>query len=272
MIRLLLFLKKIYVLLLFVGLEIVCLTIFFSQSPYQRAKMVGVSNYFVGGIHSYFSGVSSYFSLSDENMALMRENAQLREMLSQFSMDTSMLHLPTYSFDHKIVRVVNNSYAKRNNYIVIAAGLRQGIVPDMALFNSDGIVGYVKHSSDNYSVAISLLNHQDFHTSGKIKGTDNPGSISWDGIDYRRVTMDEIPAHTDIKIGDTIVTTDHSNIFPADIPIGVVESVENANSMMMSARIRTTADMSRLGYLYAVSLRGQRERQQLEQQIITQEQ
>lgn len=266
MIRLLLFLKKIYVLLLFVALEVVCLSIFLSQSPYQRAKMVGVSNYFAGGIHSYLSGVTNYFSLSEQNASLLRENAQLREMLSLYNADTTTNRVSDTT-DVKIVRVVSNSYAKRNNHIVIAAGLRQGIEPDMALFNSDGIVGYVKFCSQNYSVAISILNHQDFRTSGRIKGTDNPGSISWDGVDYRRVTMDEIPAHTEIRIGDTIVTTDYSNIFPANIPIGIVERIENANSMMMVARLRTTADMSRLTYLYAVSLTGQRERQELEQQI-----
>lgn len=266
MIRLLLFLKKIYVLLLFVGLEIVCLSIFLSQSPYQRAKMVGVSNYFVGGIHSYLSGVSSYFSLTDQNLALLRENAELHAKLSAFLIDTLSVQSTDISTP-KVVRVVNNSYTKRNNYIVIAAGTRQGIVPDMALFNSDGIVGYVKHCSANYSVAISMLNHQDFRTSGKIRDTDNPGSINWDGVDYRQVTMDEIPAHTEIKVGDTIVTTDYSNIFPPDIPIGVVVRVENANSIMMVARLRTMADMSRLNYLYAVSLRGQRERQELEATI-----
>lgn len=272
MVRLLLFFKRIAPLLLFLAIEIVALSIFLSQNSYQRAKMVAVSNFFVGGLHTRFSSVTLYLSLKDANESLLAENNRLRSQLERMSVDTLIgkdmvaLNFP-YELPHeeyKIVKVVNNTYTRRDNYITIAGGSRQGIVPEMALFNSDGVVGYVKYCSENYSVAISLLNHRDFRTSGMVRGSNSPGSISWNGNNYRIVTMSEIPAHTNIAIGDTIVTTEFSNIFPTNLPIGTVSRVVDTNSVLMTVELETTADMSRLNYLYAISLRGQREREEAE--------
>ncbi len=163
-----------------------------------------------------------------------------------------------------VVKVVGNSFTKRNNFITIAGGTAQGIYPDMALFNSDGIVGYVKHSSENFSVAVSVLNYRDFRTSGTLTYEDSPASVYWDGTSYTEVVMDEISAHTPIKVGDTIVTTQYSNIFPQNIPIGVVTEVTKGYNELLSARLRLLADLSGLDYLYAVSLSGQSERAELE--------
>ncbi len=274
MVRLLLFLKRIAPLLLFVAIELVALSIFFSHNAYQRAKMVAVSNYFTGGIHGYLSSAKNYFSLKEQNELLLIENAKMRAEIERVSsiLGDSLnveMEIPLQSnfVDCKVVRVVNNTYSRRNNYITISGGTRQGVVPEMALFNSAGIVGYVKYCSEDYSVAISMLNHQDFRTSGKVKGEGNPGSINWDGLDYRRVTMDEIPAHTNIAVGDTIVTTEFSNIFPPNIPIGIVESVDNTTSVLIKAEITTLADMTKLNYLYAVSLKGQNQRTELENRV-----
>lgn len=169
--------------------------------------------------------------------------------------------------DYIVVKVVGNTYTKRNNFITVAGGTAQGILPDMALFNSDGIVGYVKYSSENFSVAVSVLNYRDFRTSGTLTYEDSPGSIYWDGTSYEEVVMDEISSHTPIQPGDTIVTTQYSNIFPENIPIGVVSEVGKGYNELLKARVKLLVDFSGLDYLYAVSLSGQKERQELENKI-----
>ncbi len=265
MIRLLLFLKKIYPFLLFLAIEIVCLGVFLSQSGYQRAKMIAISHTIVGSLHGYITNTSNYFSLQRQNEELLKENARLYEQLSLFEEMPTLRQLSLDKIqDYKIVKVINNTYTKRNNYITIDAGTKQGIEPDMALFNSDGVVGYVKYCSENFSVAVSILNSRDFRTSGTLMKESSPGSLYWDGGDYREVVMEEIPAHTPIEIGDTIVTTEYSNIFPPGIVVGTVSEVKEDYNLLMSARVRLAADMTKLHYLYAVSLEANKERAELE--------
>lgn len=272
MIRLILFFKKISIALLFLGLEIFCFSFFLENNRYNRARSVAAADVVVGALHGKVLDMMDYFRLDEENRALMAENARLRSALLAYQLtDTvsgavgGILH---DSLLIRLVRVVRNTITQRDNFITLSAGRNQGIQPDMALFNSDGIVGYVLHCSDNVSVATSVLNHSLFRTSGKIAGTDFTGSISWNGRDYRTVDFDEVPKYSDIKRGDTIMTTSYSNIFPADLPIGVVDTFELVNATFYRAKVTLFADLSRIGNLYAVGLPGHDERAALEAQVL----
>lgn len=260
---------------MFIALELVCLSIFFSNSPYQRAQGLSASNYVVGQVHQKISGVSNYFNLSSENERLMAENAILRSQLFAYqSLDTISGISDSLLFDSipvHVVKVVRKTTNLRDNFITISSGRKQGIEPDMALFNDQGIVGYVLYCSDNFSIAISILNHSGFNSNGKIKGTDFTGFITWDGLNPRIVDMKEVPTHSQIAMGDTIMTTSYSNFFPEDLPVGVVISFEMVNGTYFNSRVRLFADMDCLSWLYAVKRSKQNERKILEEQIITQQ-
>lgn len=169
---------------------------------------------------------------------------------------------------YTVARVINNSITKRDNYIVIDKGRKDGMEPDMALVSDLGIVGYLLACSQNYSVALSVLNASDFKTSGRIKGSDFTGTISWPGLSHRTVDLTQVPKYAGIKPGDTIVTTDYSNIFPADFPIGRVSDCQMSDGAFYNARVELFADMSTLKYVYAVKLPRQRERDSLESMYV----
>lgn len=266
MIRLLLFFKKLQPLLLFLALEIVLFNVFLSQNSYQRAKVVAASHWLSGKLKGWSGDVGNFLELSEQNAMLVRENARLHSQLAALPLDSSRIDIEPMD-EYRVVKVVNNSFTEPNNFITISAGRMQGISPDMALFNSEGIVGYVKYSSDNFSIAISVLNMRDFRTSGKLKRENSAGSIRWDALSHREVVMEDISSHTPINPGDTVVTTEFSNIFPEGIPIGVVKDVVKGRNELLIARLELLADFSGLNYLYAVSLDGQREREELEKQI-----
>ncbi len=245
---------------------LVCFWIFLGNSAYHRTKLMAISHRVSVGMHKQMSAIGDYFSLSHQNQLLLTENVRLHKQLSAYKEDT-LLQKIDYELEYHIVKVVRNTYTGRNNFITIASGLNQGILPNMALFNGDGIVGYVKYCSSNFSVAVSVLNVRDFRTSGKLLGDEGQGSIWWDGGSYREVVMDEIPAHTKLQIGDTVTTTEFSNIFPEGLCIGVVRGYEVVENLLMRARLELLADMSSLTYLYAVMLEGQGERRFLERLI-----
>ena len=89
----------------------------------------------------------------------------------------------------------------------------------MAVTSGDSVAGVIVGCSENYSVAMSLLN-LDFKLSARIRSNGYFGSLSWDGRDYRKAILSEIPQHVTVNVGDTIETTGYSAVFPEGIMIG----------------------------------------------------
>ncbi|MEG1607578.1 MAG: rod shape-determining protein MreC [Mucinivorans sp.] len=269
--KLLLLLRKIYFVLLFLVLEAVALSYYLRVTPLQRARAIAVSHVVDGAFNGMVAGVDGYFSLFGENESLLKENAmlhaQLAELLSASDSTTTALYMADTINPYRVARVVRNSYTQANNFITLDRGLKDSIEPNMALRNSKGMVGYVLYCSDNFSVAMSVLNVADFRTSGRLKGTDFTGSISWDGGNFQTVQLSEVPKFAGIAIGDTVETTTYSNIFPEGIPIGYVKDFTLINATYYIANVRLFADMSSLNYLYATKLVHQEERQKLEANI-----
>ena len=83
----------------------------------------------------------------------------------------------------------------------------------MAVNSSNSVAGVIVGCSENYSVAMSLLN-LDFKLSARIKSNGYFGSLSWDGRDYRYAVLSEIPQHVTVNVGDTIETTGLFSNFP----------------------------------------------------------
>lgn len=268
MYKFLLFLKTIHTVLLFIVLEFVAGWIFFGGTPYHKARFINSSNIVMGEIYDKSSSVVNFFSLAGENRKLAEENARLRHELSRLAPVDSIPAIDTTLASKYIAaRVVRNSISKANNFITINKGRAQGIEPEMALLNEQGIVGYVLDCSENFSVAISILNHNDFSTGGQIKGSDFTGSVTWDGMSHRIVQLNQIPKYAQMSVGDTIVTIGYSNIFPAECPIGVVREFQLIDGTFLKADVELFADMSQLKYVYAVQIPFQAERAALERDI-----
>ncbi|MDR2885456.1 MAG: rod shape-determining protein MreC [Rikenellaceae bacterium] len=226
MLRLINFLKKTYVLLLFVLLEVLSLHFYASSTSYTRSQLLAASNRYVGWIHSSADRVGHYFYLGRENRALSEELARLRNELASYETDPTKVHIATgeiASYQYLSARVVGNSTTKQDNFLTLNRGMRDDVEASMAVISPEGgIVGYVLSCSDKFAACISVLNRE-FRTSGRVKGTDYVGSVWWDGVDRERVMLSDIPRYADLHKGDTVVTSSLSVYFPPDVPVGTVE-------------------------------------------------
>ena len=265
MIKFFLFIKKIHVVLIFIVLETAAMHYYSGRTSYTKAKLITASNRFVGGIYTQLSGVNSYFHLTKENASLAAELASVRNELEGYkrgiigdtvlSADDSAALLDAASgrkrYEYFAARVVNNSITRQENYMTLNRGVEDGLQPDMAVIADGGIVGYVLGCSDHFSVCMSVLN-RNFRTSGKIKNSDNFGSISWNGVSYEYLTLSGIPKYAEIHAGDTIVTTSHSSIFPPDVMIGTVESFELNNATYYDVKVRIHTNVATLNNVSVV--------------------
>ena len=204
-------------------------------------------------------GVSEYFRLGEVNEELARENARLKMELQQISqsmypLDRSRLEDLQYlnQFEYTPAKVINNSTRRFTNFITIDRGEKDGIEPDMAVINADGVVGKVKSVSDRFSVITSIL-HTDMRVSSKIKRTGDLCTTLWDGTDPYVASLAFVPRHVKPMVGDTIVTSGFNAIFPENIPVGIISNVTLLdNSPWYDIEMKLAADLNEISYVYLV--------------------
>ena len=253
MYNLLNFLKKYSNILLFLILEVLCIIMLINNLPYQKRKLTKVGNAISGRFFKSKTNFTNYFSLKEENQLMMEHNALLMSHLYKANLDTSVL-IESLSFDFKFIpaNVINNSVSNVNNYILIDKGRRDGIKKDMGVICENGVVGKVVNVTERYASVISLL-HPYSIVSARFIDNQHIANVSWDNLDYRFGTVNDIPLHLVLEKGDTLVTSGFSNIYPADIMIGTVEEMLESDSKdFNTAKIRFSTNFSTLRHVFII--------------------
>ncbi|MBL7964793.1 MAG: rod shape-determining protein MreC [Flavobacteriales bacterium] len=268
------FLYRIRDTLLFLLLLVVALVRLFSGNMHHRAQALTSSTAIVGDLYSWRADVAGYASLRDVNTALAQENAMLRARIPYVATDTASSPPMVDSLGHTLFRflpaqVINSTVLKQKNYLTLNKGARDGIVPGMGVIGTHGILGVTWNSSANFTTVVSILN-TDLSSSVKLASSGHFGLLVWDTSDPQRAHVRDIATHVPVAPGDTVSTRGGDGVFPADIPVGIVESVlEEAGSNYHLILIRFTEDMSRSGVAYVVNDLQRAERDSLHQRIST---
>lgn len=265
------FIVRFHFTILFIFFEIVCLLLVVSYNNYQKTAFLNSSNSISGSIYSKVSSVTDYLSLVKTNEELNRENARLKNLLAESfkeTIDSSFIYndsLFQQQYIYRTAKIINNSVNKQLNYITLNKGSLHGIEPEMAVVSVDGVVGVVKSVSNNYATVISLLNNR-LKVSAKFKKNDYFGSLSWDGVDYRKAKLHDIPFHVKINVGDTIVTSNYSAVFPEGIVMGTVDEViPSSGGNFQEIKVLLSNDFRSLSYVKVVGDLLKKERVELEE-------
>ncbi|MDL2243515.1 rod shape-determining protein MreC [Bacteroidales bacterium OttesenSCG-928-J19] len=219
--------------LLFLLLLFVSLFCLIKNSQFQRSKYLVATQEVSGRLYSVTNELWAFFSLKKENQELTRRVAELEmENLSYVRALDELQHgqgldslttdkLKRIDFEFVSAKVVYNNTSGKNNYLSLKKGSDDGITPDMGVMSATGIVGVIKNVTPNFSLVIPILSSE-FRPSCKIKNKNYFGPLTWDGADAKYSYLEELPRHADFQIGDTIVTSGYSNIFPEGLPVGII--------------------------------------------------
>ncbi len=256
---------------LFVMLMVISFVLIIQNNYYHKTVAINTTNSISGKLLATVNHFTDYLALKHANEQLVRENAQLLAKLPESLLRTDSLEsinedsLSIRKFDYLPAKVISNSINRRNNYLKINRGAQDGIGLNMAVIAPDGVVGQVVEVSGHFSSVMLLINTYS-RISAKLKSSNQMGSVLWDGNDYRFVKMTDVPAHVNISIGDTVVTSGFSHIYPEGRLIGFVEdfSIEPGENFWV-LDVRLSADFNRLSWVYVVSNKYIDELRQLEE-------
>lgn len=245
------FLVKYFSVLLFLILEILCFYLIFTHNSYQRSVYLNTSNILVGKLYETTSEVNSYFGLKNENEKLLQANGELlnkvallESTLFEITKDTitvSPLVNNNISDEYIIARVIKNSINLNNNLITINKGINDSVMVGMAAISVDGAVGEIVEASSNFAIIQPLINTKSNY-SCKLKDSNVFGPFHWDGLSSNFVTMNDFPSYEPIHVGDTVVTSGYSDVFPSNILIGTVKEIkldEQANNYDLQIELST---------------------------------
>ena len=261
----------------FLLLESICMYLAVQYNKKQQETYINSANIFTGAIYQRFDKLVKYNELSNTNDSLSAENAILYARLgnaqfSEFLVRDSVIVKDSLSkikqrYTYIGATVINNSVSATNNYMTLNRGSKHGVQAGMGVITRRGVIGIVKNVSTNFSQVMSIL-HQQSKISASLKKSDYFGSLVWRKTnDPQRITLEALPKHADIAVGDTIQTSGFSYIFPEGIPVGTVENfrVEPGRNNY-SADVKLFEDISKLRYVYIVNHLFRKEQENLEKE------
>ncbi|HPS13311.1 MAG TPA: rod shape-determining protein MreC [Prolixibacteraceae bacterium] len=262
------FLLKFHHIILFILLEVICLTFIIKYNNFQRVKFLNSSNAIAGKVYTDLNTVKEFFNLRRQNEMLAAENKTLREELLTIRAANSNV-LTIRQLDSSAVKlipakVINNSVNKQYNYITLNKGSLQGIRPDMGIICANGVVGVIVNVSQNYSTALSVLNGR-LSINAKLLNTNYFGPLKWEGSNPYLAILSEIPYHVKVQENDEVVTSGYSEIFPEGILIGRVVKVGSSKSEnFQEIYVQLSTDFNNLYYVDVIQNSMNSERRQLE--------
>lgn len=263
---------------LFILLEMISFALLFRFNNYQGSAFFTSSNQLAGMVYEAANEVTGYFHLKSINDDLVQKNVELELQMEQLR--SSLMKLTADSigiermksdalkeYDIYRANVINNSLTHVDNYITLDKGEKDGIRREMGVIDGNGIVGIVFQTSANYSVVIPVLNSKS-SISCKIKRSDYFGFLKWEGGSSQYAMVKDMPRHSLFSLGDTIVTSGHSAVFPGGIPVGTVEDIADSHDgLSYLIKVKLFTDFGRLNDVRVIARKEREEQTELEQQL-----
>jgi rod shape-determining protein MreC len=235
-------------------------------SNYHKAVFSKTANQLTGKVNEQYSKVEYYFQLKKTNDSLVTANEKLYNKLkadfelpdstSNFFVDSIKVDSmePFRKYHYFPAKVVYNSVAAQNNYIVLGRGASQNIKEGMGIIDPNmGVVGIVTEVSADFAVVMSLL-HKDSHLSGKLLRGNETGILNWDGKEPNIISFNGITKSSKIAKGDTVISSGLStSSIPKGMLLGTVYEVKtdkSTNNYLI--KIKTSANFHNLEYVYAI--------------------
>ena len=274
------FVRRFFNLILFLGLEVICIVLIARTNSLQGNDIMSSANAVSGSMYQKQNDVVVYFGLRRMNDSLLNENARLRLTLARYNnYDTlkdiavhmavtpqDSTHVVQYNdYTYRTAKVINNSVSSGNNYITINRGSADGIGKNMAVITANGVVGRVVHVSAHFASVLSVLSVKQ-QLSARLKdGTFS--YITWEGDSPDIMIMKDIPQQIKVRNGDSVFTTSYS-FFPPDIMIGTIYKMKvNTKNNLRQLYLHPSTNFRNIQYVYVVENKMMDERTRLEDSV-----
>ena len=213
--------------------------------------------------NSSAAGVHDFFGLK----GVQKENEQLKKELEEYkaknilleglSRDNEKLRSALYFRSRSAVNgllpaeIVGRSGSNWFDVVEINRGKADKIASDSAVINDEGLVGRVFEVS-SFSSKVLLITDPSSAVSVLDMETGDMGIASGNSIGPLKIKY--MSATAAVKVGDRIITSGMSDIFPKGIMIGTVRSVSKKDyDIFQKVAIDPSVNFSRLDKVFVIT-------------------
>lgn len=206
----------------------------------------------------------NFSKVKQENEELAAKNAELENKLVEYNRmkdeNTTLREMFDYSqanqnYNYLGCNIVGYSGGNISNGYVIDKGTNDGVKKDMIVITPQGLVGKVTKSESSYSIVQTILN-ENIAVASMVESTRETTGILQGATDNKNknlAVLSNIPIDSEIKEGDVILTSGLGGMYPKEIRIGEVVSVEiDTVGIMKKAVVKPYVDFNKLEGLFVV--------------------
>ena len=223
------------------------------------------------GFKDFVDFFLNFSEVREENKELKKENSELKSKLTEnadlekeYEELRSILDFKKQrdNYNYIATNIIGYSGGGILDGFIIDKGKNDGIEKNMVVIAANGLVGQVSNVGSNWSIIQPIVN-QNVKVSVKVESTsENTGILSGyiDKSNNYLVKVTNLPLNSEVKEGDKIVTSGLGFLYPKEIIVGEVISVEEDKvNVMKSAIVQPAVDFNKLEELFIIAPKDTRE-------------
>ena len=210
-------------------------------------------------VQHWFAAVESPFSRLPKMGNVLEENRRLETEIGRLSLEEA-LYGEAILENARLRRILG--FVQRSPDTVIPAeitgrgtvgvpgavhlnvGSAQGCRKNMAMITEYGVAGKLVSVSRTASVG-QLMTDPNFRISARIQRSRVLGIVRW--LYGNLCRMDGVPLRSDVRVGDRVMTSGYSTVYPVGLGIGRVVEVDSVGtSLFKTITLKTDVDFQTL--------------------------
>jgi rod shape-determining protein MreC len=169
------------------------------------------------------------------------ENQRLRLLLG-FKQQTGYEAIPA--------EIIGMGTAGLPGSVHLDVGWKDGCRKNMVIVSHEGVVGRLVSIGRNASVG-QLMTDPSFRISGKVQRSRVLGIVRW--LYGNICVLEGVPGRGDVQVGDRVVTSGFSRIYPPGLVIGRVFKISpHRNGLFQNILLRTEEDFTSLEEVFVL--------------------
>ena len=208
---------------------------------------------------SPFAWIQSLMFLEKENQVLREKNLELslqvESMLNLQNENNALMEMLEFKKNKKFIiksaKVVNKGVQPNLLSIIIDRGTVDGVKNNLPVLTPKGVVGKTIEASKNNSI-VQLISDANFRLSTRILPSGATGILRF--VNGETAEIREVQKNVVINIGDKVVTSGFSDIYPAGLPVGTVKGVyQDRGSFQKVVSIYLPNDLNAFQHVFIIT-------------------
>ncbi len=209
---------------------ILSVSLLFNRNDDNMSVIRGFSSDFVSFLSSPMVEIKSLAIVNEENQYLREKNLQLNLQLESIlyaaDENENLRELLDFKRTTKLkiipARIINKGIQTNVKSLTIDVGRFDNVFENQAVLTPIGVIGKTIQIGEK-SAIVQSISDNNFRLSVRIMPSGAVGILRWYKNSICKIY--EVQKNVDINIGDRVITSGFSKIYPPKLPVGEVSGV-----------------------------------------------